>query len=178
MESNHIISSVGMFFLGIVSRSIGGGVSHVFKEACLPFLAQTINKQLSLSGEWNIEHIDEPLDGEVFELQWVIKIKLKQLGQAVSGTACAVCISEGSPKNQVDYEVVGKFSNGVLTASFYADGSKSLNRSTFLLHQAEGGLTLEGYRLFYGRRRSDVRAIRCRWVQSNLVETRKGCGAE
>jgi hypothetical protein len=173
---NNISASFGMLVLGIILRPIGTGVWHLCKEAVLPYLEQKINKQLSLSGEWNIENIDIPLDGEVFELTWAIRVNLKQFGQTITGSAYAVCISEGSPKDQVNYEVTGKFSNGVLTASFYADGSKSLNRSTFLLHQAQGGSILEGYRLFYGRRRNNVRAIRCRWVQPNLMENL--CGTE
>lgn len=166
MDIGHVLA----FVAGLLGRVFGAGLIHFYNAAILPYLSQQTYKHITIGDTpWYVEHIGKPIDNEDTESIWSVKVSLKQLGQTISGTANSTCVSGVSPGKQVTYIVNGKFSNGVLDISFNEKDSASRNRSCFLMQVIGEGNVLEGYRLFLGRNKNDIRAIKCKWVRENQV---------
>ena len=138
-----------------------------FLKEVLPYISQQSNSQFTIADNWIVRHIGAPTDGEGFAVTWSVRMKLRQFGRIVWGTANATCMDGESTGTQVSYRVTGKYSDGLLTACFCGNEASSRNRSTFLLQPFGDGNTLNGWRLFLGRTKNDIRAIACQWVRSS-----------
>lgn len=161
MEFNWLLA-----YLGGVGTSISARMFYDYLSTTVPpFISEKLYKDISVSGDWTIEHPCAPCDGEGFESDWTLKVKIKQTGQQLSGTAEAKCMKGKSLGKDVSYRVVGKISNGLLDATFIDTSPDARNRSTFLmLHQGDGKC-LQGYRAFLGRNKNVIRAVACHWVR-------------
>jgi hypothetical protein len=163
---SHLIA----FISGLLGKIFGSWFIHLFSSAILPYISQQTNPHICIADKWTVKHLGQPTDGDGLQAEWKVLIDLKQHGLSVYGNAIAECTKGTSTGKTVDYSASGTFSNNVLDLTLAEKGNSHRNRSIFMLQLIGEGNKLEGYRLFLGRNKNDIRAIPCVCVRSNYAE--------
>lgn len=123
---------------------------------------------------WTVVHKGDPVEGDRLEASWQLTVNMEQNGTDVTGVANGTCTKGEAQGRKVEYDVRGSFVNNILRVSFVDTDEASSNVSVFLLQIVGHGSSLEGYRLFLGRKTNNVRAIACEWVRPSGALTECG----
>ncbi len=170
MDITHVIA----FVAGAMGKIFGTWFLHFFKEAVLPYFHKHTNPNASITDEWILDHIGSPADGRSLNVEWKVRFKLKQKGRSVVGTANSVCVKGpvDIKDKMIEYEVNGSYSNNILDLHLTEVGEAALrNKSSLMLQLVGDGNAFDGYRIFLGRAKNQIRAIQCKLI-------RKGACAE
>lgn len=172
MDITHVYAFVAGFF----GKVVGGWFIHFFNEAVLPYFYKHTNPHISIDDEWILNHIGHPADGEELTVKWKVNLQLKQKGQSVVGTATSIC-SDGPQElleKTIRFDVKGSYTNSILDLHLTEIGNKPLrNRSALMLQLVGDGSTAEGYRIFLGRAKNQIRAIQCKLIRRDACSN---CG--
>lgn len=170
MDITHVIA----FVAGAMGKLFGTWLVHFFKEAVLPYFHKHTNPHVSITDEWILDHVGQPTDGDGLNAEWRVAFSLKQKGRLVVGTANSVCIkgTKDVKGKVISYEVSGSYSNNILDLHLTENGEAAMrNKSSLMLQLIGDGSVFDGYRIFLGRAKNQVRAIQCKLI-------RKGACAE
>lgn len=163
------ISHVMVFFAGFLGKIVGSWFVHIFKDSILPYFYKYTSPQISLNGEWVLKHIGDAIDGEGFRANWSVRMTLNLKGNKIAGESQATCVK--GPKELKDkvisYEVSGSYINNILNLHMVDRSESGLrNQSTMMLQLVGDGSVFEGYRIFLGKAKNQIRTIRCELIKN------------
>ena len=174
MDWGHLIAAlVGAVALAVL-RPLLWPLKHFLWDKWWSDFVNHGSKQTNIGGKWQVMHVGEPSDGEVLEAKWAVNVIIEQTASEVSGKANAICTAGTATGKNVQYLAHGKFVSNILEITFQDEDRSGRNKSSFLLQVVGDGSNLEGYRLFLGRNKNDIRSIQCKWVRNNTSAS--GCG--
>lgn len=176
MDQINWIHAAVAFIFGVLAKGFGSLLVHFFSTTVIPYVSNATYKHINLSHDgWIIRHTGKPGDGELLESEWRMTVRLKQLGQKITGDADAEC-TEGSKKGtRRRYVVNGRLCNGVAAIQLQTESPSLRSQSAFLLKIMGDGSMLEGHRLFLGMNRDTVRSVPCSWHKDETSELAQ-CG--
>lgn len=166
MDMSHVIA----FVAGAMGKLVGTWLVHFFKDAVLPYFQKHTNHTISITDDWILNHVGNPADGEGLNVEWKVHLKLQQKGHSVVGKANSVGVNgpEKLKDKQIQYEVSGSYTQNILDIHLTEIGDSALrNRSSLMLQLVGDGSLFDGYRIFLGRTKNQVRAIECQLIRKN-----------
>lgn len=148
-------------------------VGLFWKEKIVPWLRKLLYRGIIIHGKWRIEQADQPVDGGTISTKRDIYVDLIQRADVLSGTATSIASYEDGTQDFIIYDVNGEIRDRFVTIYLKVNDSSRIAYSSFLLEVVGNGQLMKGYRVFYGFKKQEIRAIGCTWVSANA---KKGMG--
>jgi len=163
MDISHVIA----FFSGVLGKVFGTWLLHFFREAVVPYFQKITNPHVSVTDEWILNHVGTPFDGDNLSATWKVQFKMRQKGHSVVGTATSLCVTgpDTLVNKTIEYKIQGDYSNNILNLHLTEVDEKERNKSSLMLQLVGDGSEFEGYRLFLGRAKNQIRAIECKLIR-------------
>jgi len=138
-----------------------------WKERIVPWLRKILYRGIIIHGKWRIEQAEQSVDGGEISTKREIYVDLVQRADNLSGTATSIATFSDGAQDFIIYDVHGEIKDRFVTIYLKVNDNSRIAYSSFLLEVVGNGQLMKGYRVFYGFKKQEIRAISCTWVNAN-----------
>lgn len=153
---------------GLLTAILIYGLREYFNRVLIPDYRARIYKGLKVEGDWDVNQQGKTAEGDELTIKRTTKVRIKQKGHLLSGTARSTALNPGYIQESYEYVINGEIKDSFVTLTFKSKNPGTIAQTTLLLRVMGDGHRLAGYRVFYGLLTDKIDAVACELTRAGL----------